>query len=129
MSDNILSPEKLREYESILLAEREEAMRILNEINNNQKRGSKDNSGDLSSFSLHQADQGSDTDMMEREVYHLEQITEMLRNINLALNRIHDGTYGVCETCGEPIPEARLSILPYARYCIACKAKKEQRRR
>jgi DnaK suppressor protein len=124
-----LPKERLKRFEQELLLEKDETLRIISEINANQKRGSKDNSGDVSSFSLHQADQGSDTDSMEREASNLEQTTEKLRHINNALNRIHEKTYGICEICGEYIPDARLKILPYARYCISCKSREEQRKK
>lgn len=44
---------------------------------------------------------------------------EQLTDINAALERIDNGTYGRCETCGEPISEARLEAMPAARFCIA----------
>ncbi len=37
-----------------------------------------------------------------------------------ALRRLDDGTYGVCEQCGRPIPDARLAVRPIARRCVAC---------
>ena len=47
---------------------------------------------------------------------------EKLRNIDEALERIKDGEYGVCEECEEEIPLGRLKVLPFARYCVRCKA-------
>lgn len=48
-----------------------------------------------------------------REIYTVEEIDE-------ALKRIEEGTYGVCEKCGNPIEEERLEFLPWARYCARC---------
>jgi DnaK suppressor protein len=48
-----------------------------------------------------------------------------LREIDAALDRIDDGTYGTCEECSEPISEARLKALPYATLCVDCKADRE----
>ncbi|MBI5441214.1 MAG: TraR/DksA family transcriptional regulator [Deltaproteobacteria bacterium] len=48
-----------------------------------------------------------------------------LREIDAALDRIDEGTYGVCEECQEPISEARLKALPYATLCVDCKADRE----
>jgi DnaK suppressor protein len=42
--------------------------------------------------------------------------------IDRALAKIADGTYGVCEQCGDPIPDARLQALPYAALCVSCKS-------
>lgn len=51
---------------------------------------------------------------------------EELDQIEAALNRIDEGTYGMCEKCGEPIPVKRLSFLPYATKCVKCKSMEEQ---
>jgi DnaK suppressor protein len=42
--------------------------------------------------------------------------------IDRALEKIEAGTYGYCEQCGQPIPEARLQALPYAALCVSCKS-------
>lgn len=44
-----------------------------------------------------------------------------LKEINDALKRIEDGTYGICEMCGEPIRKLRLKVKPHAKYCIVCR--------
>ena len=49
--------------------------------------------------------------------------------IDAALTRVHAGTYGLCESCGNPIPEARLEALPEAALCVACKTGASLRRR
>lgn len=51
---------------------------------------------------------------------HLDRDRRILREIEAALNRIKKGEYGICESCGENIPEARLQALPWARFCIHC---------
>ena len=48
---------------------------------------------------------------------------KILRAIEEALSRIEKGTYGICRDCGEPIAEARLNAIPWARVCITCKEK------
>ncbi len=57
------------------------------------------------------------------------QDAERLRNINLALDRIKQGRFGVCLLCGKEIPEARLEALPTAYLCIDCKSKEERKNR
>lgn len=44
-----------------------------------------------------------------------------LKEIEDALKRIEDGTYGICEMCGEPIRKLRLKVKPHAKYCIVCR--------
>ena len=127
MASKSLPEEKLKEYEDRLKAEKEETLRIISDISDTQRKGAKNGSGDLSSFALHQADQGTDTDTMEREVYLLEQEQTKLKMLNMALKRVYEKTYGICEMCGCYIPEARLKIIPYATVCIACKSSEEKK--
>ncbi|MDP8203507.1 MAG: TraR/DksA C4-type zinc finger protein [Candidatus Tenebribacter mawsonii] len=129
MSVKQLTEKRLEKYKEILLKEKEETQGIINAINDIQKRGSKESSGDLSAYSQHQADQGSDTDESERRVYILEKELKNIKYINSALKRIYDKTYGVCEICGEYIAANRLKIIPYAEYCIKCMEEEEKRKR
>lgn len=55
-----------------------------------------------------------------------ERRTQKLHDIEAALRRVHQGTYGICENCGEEIGERRLQALPWARLCLAC-AEAQQR--
>jgi DnaK suppressor protein len=52
---------------------------------------------------------------------------DMLLQSERALARIAAGTYGVCESCGEPIGKARLQVFPRATLCMGCKQKQERR--
>lgn len=81
--------------------------------------------GDLSSHRTHVADQG--TENYQREfASQLKSIeSSSLREIDDALARIANGTYGICESCGEPIPLARLEVIPYARRCMKCQKEKK----
>ena len=51
-------------------------------------------------------------------------LRETLQDIDAALGKIEQGTYGLCESCGRPIAEARLEAMPTARMCIACASKR-----
>jgi RNA polymerase-binding transcription factor DksA len=51
-------------------------------------------------------------------------LLETLREIDDALAKFDAGTYGRCESCGQPIAEARLEAMPAARYCITCASKR-----
>jgi DnaK suppressor protein len=54
---------------------------------------------------------------------------EALQEIDEALDRIEEGTYGICETCGEKISQKRLSAKPSARTCLKCAEQMEEERR
>jgi len=68
------------------------------------------------------------TATLDREIdYSLEENSEqVLRAIDGALRRIDEGTFGVCETCGQAISEERLEAIPYATQCIDCRRKGER---
>ncbi len=125
MAGKPLSPEKLKHYEEIIKKELKESLAYIENINKDQSIGAKESSGDLSSYAFHQADQGSDTNLMEQTVMLLEQEREKIKLLNDAMRSITDGTYGICEICGCNIQDARLEIIPYAKYCIECKEKDE----
>ena len=73
----------------------------------------------------HMADFGTDNYEQEFTLGILEQDVETLRDINDALTRIQDGSFGLCEECEKPVARARLRALPYARLCVDCKTKEE----
>jgi DnaK suppressor protein len=58
----------------------------------------------------------------ERDLALSAQARAAVEDIDLALGKIVNGTYGTCEQCGQPIPKARLKALPQARLCVACKS-------
>ncbi|NOZ19765.1 MAG: TraR/DksA family transcriptional regulator [Planctomycetes bacterium] len=68
------------------------------------------------------------TDAYERELTlsMIESEEGELMAIDDALERIHGGTYGICEACGRKIPMARLKVVPHARRCIKCKRVQEK---
>jgi len=129
MSAKELSDDKLNHYREILKTEKEKAQSIINNICEKMKGGSRENSGDLSSYSIHQADLGTDTSNSEREAYLLEEQLKKLKQINQALHRIYDRTYGICEISGRYISENRLRAIPWARYCVKAKEQEERRKR
>ena len=75
----------------------------------------------------HLGDAASGT--LDREIdYTLEENSEqVLSQIDAALERIDDGTFGTCSNCGQPIAEERLEARPWATLCIDCKRKEERR--
>jgi DnaK suppressor protein len=78
---------------------------------------------DFSPDPLDQASSDRDRGMMER-MRHRE--SRLIQKIEEALARIEDGTYGICEGCGEEIELARLKARPVATYCIECKTAQEK---
>ncbi len=74
----------------------------------------------------HLADSATDTFMRELDEGLEENAEHILQEIETALRRIDDGTYGVCVACGRPIGEERLEAVPYATLCIDDKREQER---
>ncbi|MBV8560743.1 MAG: TraR/DksA C4-type zinc finger protein [Acidimicrobiia bacterium] len=81
---------------------------------------------ELSSVDQHQADVGTETFEREKDISILEQIDAELADVEHALRRLDDGTYGTCEFDGKPIPEERLEAVPAARFCVQHQAEAER---
>ena len=78
---------------------------------------------ELSSLDQHPADIGTETFDREKDLSILEQVEAELADIDHALKRLDDGTYGTCEACGKAITDERLEALPYSTLCVSCKQK------
>lgn len=74
-----------------------------------------------------QADVGNANFEREHEISLARKSAEVLRQSERALERMDDGTYGVCESCGGPIGKLRLRAFPRATLCMTCKKKQERR--
>ncbi len=83
-------------------------------------------SGDISSHSFHLADVASDNFERDFSLGLASNEMGVLREIDLALRKIEDGSYGICEGCGKPIPKRRLDVLPYVRFCTKCQENLER---
>ncbi|HEV2368373.1 MAG TPA: TraR/DksA C4-type zinc finger protein [Acidimicrobiales bacterium] len=77
-----------------------------------------ENLSELSASAQHQADLGTETFNRERDLSILEQIEAELADVEHALTRLENGTYGLCEACGKPVDEARLEVQPATRFCM-----------
>lgn len=51
--------------------------------------------------------------------------TALLREIEEALDRMREGTYGICQDCGLPVSKKRLEAVPWARYCVSCQERRQ----
>jgi len=122
-----MSKKLLAHFEKRLLEERRRVLKELGQYSETFNATPQNADGDLSSYSFHMADQG--TDAMEREKAFLfaSQEGRFLWHIDEALRRLYRSpeTFGKCHSCGNDIDFDRLDALPHARLCIACKQKEE----
>jgi RNA polymerase-binding transcription factor DksA len=124
-----LTAEELLELEEKLREERAKLMKEVGHLESTVlKVNPRDSAGDLSGYSFHMADAG--TDAYERELGFQFASAEgrLLREFNEALRRLYAGEYGVCESCGNAIARARLLAIPTARLCRDCKEKEERQK-
>lgn len=79
--------------------------------------------------SNHMAEGGAQATEQERNLTIAGDLRGMLNQINEALERMENGTFGICQRCGKPINPERLEAFPYVAYCIDCQAiiEREQR--
>ena len=94
----------------------------------NLKRSPIDASGDISAHSTHMADQGTDNFDRELALNLASSRQDSIYDIEDAIRRIDDGTYGACESCGCAIERPRLKALPFAKKCMACQNAAERGR-
>ena len=82
---------------------------------------------ELADYDNHPADTATDTFMREQDQAIGENYKQMLEQINEALRKIDEGTYGMCDRCGQPIHVNRLRAIPFATLCIDCQESLERR--
>ncbi|MCD6391953.1 MAG: TraR/DksA C4-type zinc finger protein [Planctomycetes bacterium] len=106
-------------YRQLLLEKWAELLGDVNHIEEEALRKSRlDAAGDLSSMPIHMADMGTDNFEQEFALGLMDSERKILIEIRAALQRIDEGTFGICEGTGKPIAKARLNAKPWARYCI-----------
>jgi len=122
-----LRPEEIRSLRRLLLARKAELMDSYLNLEDEARAKGKE-AGELSAVPFHPADLGTDSFEQTLSLALLENESMALREIDLALERMDEGTYGACEDCGNPIGKARLRALPQATLCRACKSLEESSR-
>lgn len=119
-----LTKKELEPYRKILLSKRSE---LVGDIAHMEDEALRQSSGSLSQLPQHMAEQGSDTFEQSLSLDLAAVDRSLIREIDDALKRIEDGTYGMCERTGKPINTVRLAELPWARYSIEAARELERR--
>ena len=122
---------QLKHLEKRLIEERTRVMKELGTYDESFNSTLQGADGDLSSYSFHMADQGTDAMEREKQFLFASQEGRYLWHINEALRRMYSDSekFGHCHQCGVEIDYARLDALPHARLCIMCKEKEEDAKR
>jgi DnaK suppressor protein len=109
------APAEIKKFKMILLAKRTE---ILSNVTCMEDETLRKPKTDLSHMPIHMADAGTDNYEMENTLGLMDSERKLIAEIDEALQRTEDGTYGICEGIGKPIPKERLEAIPWTRYCV-----------
>jgi len=123
-----LSKKELSDYKKLVLKRKEEILEEIQHISEDTlKKSQKDASGDISGYTYHMADVATDTYDREFSLGLASNERKFIYELDDALKRIEEGTFGICESCKNPIAKTRLKAIPYARLCVKCQEKQEKR--
>lgn len=117
-----LTAEELSKFEADLLERRRILLGDFQSIEDGDAR----DASELSGNSTHIADLGSDRASSDVSLGRRESASGEIQEIDDALERIRDGSFGLCESCEKGIVKERLEAIPYARLCLPCKVEEEE---
>lgn len=124
-----MKKQAINKYKEMLEEKKEILSGSIDNIHEENLSSMREGAGELSGYSIHLADTGSDNYNREFALELVANEQEILYLIDEALERINDGSYGKCLMCEAKIPETRLDAVPYAANCLVCQSKLEKRRR
>ena len=122
-----LTKEQLKYFRQLLITERAKFVQEIKSIAQETSKSPREASGDLSAYTVHMADMAADTYERELSMDIVSNEQEVLYQIDDALKRLDEGTFGVCQQCNKPITMSRLKAVPYASLCIKCQRDKERK--
>lgn len=117
-----LTSEQQQAFRERLVAERDRIGTDLRELDDEIVALGQDENNVGAGVSNHIADNATDVMEQEKDLALSSNLRDRLRDTEHALERLDEGTYGICERCGKPISPERLDALPSATLCIECKA-------
>jgi RNA polymerase-binding protein DksA len=122
-----LTRDQIKQFRQLLITERAKLADEIKSIARDASTSPREASGDLSAYTVHMADMAADTYERELSMNIASSEQEVLYQIDEALKRLDDGSFGICQQCNQPIAMSRLKAVPYASLCIACQRSKEQK--
>lgn len=122
------SKKDLAEFRKLILKRKEEIQDDIKHISEETlKKTQKDSSGDISGYTYHMADVATDNYDREFSLGLASNERDYLYELDDALKKVEDGTFGICEECKSLISKSRLKAVPQARLCVKCQERKERR--
>lgn len=115
-------------FKKLILKKKEEVLDQIKHISDDTlKKSQKDAAGDISGYTYHMADIATDTYDREFSLSLASNERKIIYEIDDAIKKIEEGTFGVCEMCKNLIAKTRLKALPYARLCLKCQQNSEKK--
>jgi RNA polymerase-binding protein DksA len=119
---------ELTEFKKIILKRKDEILDEIKHISEDTlKKSQKEASGDISGYTYHMADVATDNYDREFSLGLASNGRRIFYELDDALKKIEDSTFGICEDCKSLIAKNRLKAVPYARLCVKCQEKREKR--
>jgi DnaK suppressor protein len=123
-----LTKKELNDFKKLIIKSKDKALDEIKHISEDTlKKSQKDAAGDISGYTYHMADVASDSYDREFSLGLASNERESLYELDDALKKIEDGTFGTCEECKSPISKTRLKAVPFAKLCVKCQERKEKR--
>ena len=121
------SKAKLKQFRISIEKRMEEIAEDMGDIHDGILDNGNDSEGSSqeSVFSVHMADAGTDSFEQEKNYILMGRESDYYKNLEIALDRIDDGIFGICNICAELIPEERMLEVPNATKCVGCKEKEK----
>ena len=114
-------------FKKLLLDKKEQANADLEDLERvSRSEDAQESSEDRSAYSLHMADRGTDAMEREKNMLLAQREGAYLDYVDEALQRIEDGSFGLCRVCGNEVGRERLEAVPTATQCIDCKSKADE---
>lgn len=123
-----MSKEDLEHFRQLLEEKKAEILKDMGTIEEQTSTTASESSGELS-YSDHMPELGSDANEREKAFMFASRDESYLSQIEAALKRLEDGTFGICRVCGKEIPKERMEAVPTTTICVACKSIENEQKR
>jgi RNA polymerase-binding protein DksA len=123
-----LNKKELSEFKKLVIKTKDKIHDEIGKLSEDTlKKSQKDAAGDISGYAYHMADVATDTYDREFSLGLASNERKLFYELDDALKKIQEGTFGICEGCENLITKTRLKALPYARLCLKCQEKHEEK--
>jgi RNA polymerase-binding protein DksA len=122
MSEKGYPKRDLDRFKKIIMEQMTDTKGIIDAKVNSSSRGVAEDSGET-----HSDEMGTENNARELDVFFAEREGKYITNLENALARIENGTFGICRSCGCLISKRRLEVVPHATLCINCKSDRERK--